>query len=84
MPILARARHLTLGVNAAQQNNIEYKENAYDEDRKFTGIDVSAHYEGFTAQFERTGWTIDSSDPAVGKKEPKGLVRSGRLFYSRA
>ena len=79
---LGKGRHLTLGVNAAQQNNIEYKENAYDEDRKFTGIDVSAHYEGFTAQFERTGWTIDSSDPAVGKKEPKGWYAQAGYFIA--
>src|SRR3972149_893900 len=69
---LGKGKHLTLGVNAAQQNNIEYKENAFDEDRKLAGFDLSAHYEGFTGQFENIGWAVDSVDPALGKKEPKG------------
>ncbi|MEK7880816.1 MAG: porin [Deltaproteobacteria bacterium] len=81
---LGKGKHLTLGVSAAQQNDIEYKSGLvyYDEDRKLTGIDVSAHYEGFTAQFERIGWTIDSSEPAVGKKEPKGWYAQAGYFIA--
>ncbi|MFZ3072575.1 MAG: porin, partial [Thermodesulfobacteriota bacterium] len=79
---LGKGQHLTLGINVAQQSNIEYKENAYDEDRKLTGFDVSAHYEGFTGQFETINWIVDSSDPAVGKKEPKGWYAQAGYFIA--
>ncbi|HZX35932.1 MAG TPA: porin [Thermodesulfobacteriota bacterium] len=79
---LGKGKHLTLGVNAAVQNNIEYKENAFDEDRKLAGFDLSAHYEGFSAQFEKIGWTVDSSDPAIGKKEPKGWYAQAGYFIA--
>lgn len=75
---LGKGQHLTLGVNAANQSNIEYKESGNEEDRTLWGVDLSGHYKGFTAQAEYNEWEIDSSDLTVGSKKPRGwYVQAG-------
>ncbi len=69
---LGKGRHLTLGLHYAQQHSIEYQENSYSEDRTLKGFDISAHRENITLQFEYNTWEIDSTDPAIGTKEPEG------------
>src|SRR3972149_982637 len=46
---LGKGRHLTLGVNYAAQNGIEYAGNAFEEDRNLWGVDLSGHWQGPTA-----------------------------------
>ncbi len=75
---LGKGRHFALGLHYAQQHSIEYKENAYSEDRTLKGFDISAHKENITIQFEYNTWEIDSNDPAIGTKEPEGwYVQAG-------
>lgn len=74
---LGGGRHLALGINAASQGAIEYKENGYGEDRTLFGFDLSGHYLGFTGQFEYNQWTIDSNDPAIADTKPRGWYAQG-------
>ena len=71
---LGKGKHLTLGVNVANQSGIEYTTatDEYSESRTLLGADLSGHYNGFTAQFEYNAWGIDSEDPAVSDIKPKG------------
>ena len=79
---LGKGRHMTLGLHAAKQGSIEYNENVSREDRTLAGFDLSGHYEGLTAQFEYNGFKIESDDPAVGSKRPKGFYLQGGYFIA--
>ena len=75
---LGKGRHLTLGIDYAIQNDIEYRENSFGEDRYLIGIDLSGHWEGIAAQFEYNQWEEDFSEPSKKSKEPKGwYVQAG-------
>lgn len=69
---LGKGKHLTLGIDYAAQAGIEYKENSYKEDRTLTGIDLSAHYESLTAQFEYNTWNVKFTDPSKKEQKPNG------------
>jgi len=77
---LGKGKHLTFGANYATQKGIEYKTTAFEEDRTITGLDVSGHWEGITGQFEYNALKEDSTDPAKGKKEPKGWYIQAGYF----
>lgn len=77
---LGKGQHLTVGVNVASQSGINYEENAFDEDRTLWGFDLSGHYKGFTAQFEYNEWEIDSTDPDIATKKPKGWYAQAGYF----
>jgi phosphate-selective porin OprO/OprP len=73
---LGKGRHLTAGVNYAAQAGIDYGD--YEDDITLMGLDLSGHYEGFTAQFEYNTWTTESSDPGEAAVEPNGwYVQAG-------
>ena len=75
---LGKGRHLTAGLNYANQGSIEYKGNAYSEKRSLIGFDLSGHYNGITGQFEYNQWSIDSEDSAISDKKPRGwYVQAG-------
>jgi phosphate-selective porin len=77
---LGKGRHLSLGVNAAAQNGIEYASNAFEEDRTLWGADLSGHWQGLTAQVEYNAWKEDYSDPSKVMKEPKGWYAQVAYF----
>ena len=77
---LGKDRHITLGVNFANQGSIEYKENDYEENRTLTGLDLSGHYKGITAQFEYNEWKIDTDDPALSDRKPGGWYLQAGYF----
>lgn len=77
---LGKGQHLTFGANIANQSGIEYEEAAFEEDRTLWGFDISGHYKGFTAQFEYNQWEIDSNDPVVATKKPKGWYAQAGYF----
>jgi len=77
---MGKGQHLTIGANAANQSGIEYKEAAFAEDRTLLGFDISGHYKGFTAQFEYNDWEIESEDPSIAKKNPKGWYAQAGYF----
>lgn len=77
---LGKGQHLTVAANVANQSGIEYKEAAFAEDRTLLGFDISGHYKGFTAQFEYNDWEIDSEDPTITKKNPKGWYAQAGYF----
>ncbi len=75
---LGKGRHLALGLHYAQQDSIEYTQNLYSEKRRLKGLDISAHRENITLQFEYNTWQIESTDPSIGTKEPEGwYVQAG-------
>lgn len=77
---LGKGKHITVGANYAAQKGIEYKGNAYKEDRSLVGVDVSGHWEGFTGQIEYNTWKEESTDPSKGKN-PKGwYIQAGYLI----
>jgi phosphate-selective porin OprO/OprP len=69
---MGKGRHLTLGMNYALQNAIEYDDGSNEEKRSLVGFDVSGHLKGITGQFEYNAWKIDSTDSGIKDKEPKG------------
>ena len=77
---LDQGRHLTLGVHYAFQDSIEYRENAFEEDRDFFGFDLSGHWKGITAQFEYNQWMEDFTDPANRTREPRGWYLQAGYF----
>ncbi|MBI5560135.1 MAG: hypothetical protein HY883_02540 [Deltaproteobacteria bacterium] len=77
---LGVGRHLTLGIDVANQSGIEYKENNFKEKRTLFGADLSGHYEGLTGQVEYNGWKVDSGEPAIGKTEPRGWYAQAGWF----
>lgn len=78
---LGRGRHLTLAANYAVQSGIEYRGNAFEEDRSLWGADLSGHWGGLTAQVEYNSWKEDYSNPALVDKKPKGwYAQLGYLF----
>ena len=79
---LGKDKHLALGVNYAQQKGIEYKTTTYGEDRTLMGVDISGHYEGFTAQFEYNTWKEKYTNPATKEKKPKGWYGQAGYFIS--
>ncbi len=79
---LGKGRHLTIGVDYAAQTGIEYKENGYEEDRTLYGVDLSAHYEGLTAQFEYNTWKEKYADPAKTEKKPYGWYAQVGYFIN--
>lgn len=79
---LGKGRHLAVGVNAVNQGSIEYNENSFKEDRTLAGFDLSGHYEGVTGQFEYNRWKVDSDDPAIADKKPRGWYAQAGYFVS--
>lgn len=79
---LGKDKHLVIGVNYAQQKGIEYKTTVYGEDRTLTGVDISGHYEGFTAQFEYNTWNEKYTNPATKEKKPEGWYAQAGYFIS--
>lgn len=78
---LGKGRHLTLGASYAFQNGIEYKNKTSEEERNLWGLDISGHYEGFTAQAEYTVWKKKSDETGVKEVKPKGwYVQAGYFF----
>lgn len=77
---LGKGQHLTLGANVASQSGIEYQAVGFEEDRTLLGFDLSGHYKGFTGQFEYNSWDIDSTDPAIAEKKPKGWYAQAGYF----
>lgn len=77
---LGKGKHLALGIDYAAQSGIEYKENSYKEDRTLTGVDLSAHYEGLTAQGEYNEWQEKYTNPASKEKKPKGWYAQAGYF----
>jgi len=77
---LGKDRHIALGVNFANQGSIEYKESDYEENRTLTGLDLSGHYKGITAQFEYNEWKIDTDDPALSDRKPGGWYLQAGYF----
>ena len=77
---LGKGQHLTLGANVASQSGIEYDGAPFEEDRTLWGFDLSGHYKGFAAQFEYNEWEIDSTDPAIATKKPKGWYAQAGYF----
>lgn len=77
---LGKGQHLTIGANVANQSGIEYQTVGFEEDRTLWGFDVSGHYNGLTAQFEYNTWDINSADPAIAAKKPKGWYAQAGYF----
>jgi phosphate-selective porin OprO/OprP len=77
---LGKGQHLTLGANVASQSGIKYQTGGFEEDRSLWGVDLSGHYKGFTAQFEYNEWDIDSTDPMIAAKKPKGWYAQAGYF----
>ncbi|UCD72286.1 MAG: hypothetical protein JSW70_04640 [Syntrophobacterales bacterium] len=77
---LGKGRHLTLGMHYTIQDSIEYRENAFEEDRDLFGFDLSGHWRGITAQFEYNQWREDFAEPAKRSIEPKGWYLQGGYF----
>ncbi len=77
---LGEGRHLTLGGHYAIQDSIEYRENAFEEDRDLFGFDLSGHWKGITAQFEYNQWKEDFTQPAKRNLEPRGWYLQGGYF----
>ncbi len=74
---LGKGRHLTAGLNYANQGSIEYKGTGYSEKRSLIGLDVSGHYNGITGQFEYNQWSI-SDDSTAADIKPRGwYVQAG-------
>ncbi|MBI5236637.1 MAG: hypothetical protein HY886_10380 [Deltaproteobacteria bacterium] len=71
---LGKGKHLTLGVDYVEQDDIEYNltTGTYQESRRLNGIDLSGHYNGITAQIEYNEWKIDTLDPRVMGVHPRG------------
>ena len=69
---LGKGRHLTLGVNYAAQDGIEYAGNIFEEDRTLWGVDLSGHWQGLTAQVEYNAWKEEFNDPSKTNKDPEG------------
>ncbi len=79
---LGKGQHLTLGLNYAAQGGIEYKENGEEEDRSLIGADISAHYQGITAQFEYNTFESTSTDSAVSDTKPRGWYLQAGYFIN--
>ena len=77
---LGKDQHIALGVNYANQGSIEYQGNNYKEGRTLTGLDLSGHYKGITAQFEYNEWKIDTDDPALSDRKPGGWYLQAGYF----
>ncbi|MBI5970217.1 MAG: hypothetical protein HY884_03600 [Deltaproteobacteria bacterium] len=78
---LGSGRHLTLGLNYANQSSIEYSTTADNrESRILKGLDLSGHYNGLTAQFEFNEWKVETSDRAVANSHPKGWYAQAGYF----
>lgn len=81
---LGQGRHLTVGLNYAFQNSIEFDENTFSQDRRLLGIDISGHLEELTLQFEYNSLKKESNDPAIADVEPKGwYVQAGYFIPGR-
>jgi phosphate-selective porin OprO/OprP len=74
-----QGKHLTLGVDAAMQKNIEYTEAVGQEDRRLVGVDLSSHVGPLTLQGEARWWEITSSIPSHGTVRPYGVY--GQAAY---
>ena len=79
---LGKGKHLTVGLNYAFQNSIEFDENSYSQDRRLFGIDLSGHYEELTLQVEYNSVIEESSDPAVADVEPQGWYVQAGYFIA--
>lgn len=79
---LGKGRHLTFGADFANQGPIEYKENGFKEKRTLWGLDLSGHYEGFTAQLEYNAWKTSSTDPSIATTKPKGWYAQAGYFIA--
>ncbi|HBG46784.1 MAG TPA: hypothetical protein DDW94_07315 [Deltaproteobacteria bacterium] len=77
---LGKGQHLTLGTSFARQGAIEYQENGFDEERTLWEADLSGHYKGLTATVEYINWKMESSDPAIAKKNPLGWYAQAGYF----
>jgi len=79
---LGKGKHFTVGLNYAFQNSIEFDENAYSQDRRLFGIDISTHYEELTLQFEYNSVKEESNDPAIADVEPQGWYAQAGYFIA--
>jgi len=79
---LGKGKHLTLAFNYAFQNSIDFKENSYSQDRRLFGLDISAHYEELTLQFEYNAMKEDSNEPGIPDVKPKGWYAQAGYFIA--
>ena len=79
---LGKGRHLSVGLNYAFQNSIEFNENSFSQDRRLFGFDISGHFEELTLQFEYNSVKEDSNDPVIADVEPKGWYAQAGYYIA--
>ena len=77
---LGKGKHLTVALNYALQNSIEFNQNSFSQDRRLWGLDISAHYEELTLQFEYNSMKEESNEPGISDVEPKGWYAQAGYF----